>query len=284
LDDAVAVTDKQVLVERDARQEGSRPGRIDACQPVPIVEAQVRGAGEPERPRNLVHERFIQRVQISGAHRSPLTGGGRTSRLGEDPVVVATQGRYRGRRGRAAVPPYEPRSKDAAQHGVLMGVPMCPQLRDVGFVTEWLNARKQHLDPDARSVRVDAVTQLSRGVARETWAIDGSVVTARSTTPIELAVRRDHEAGSVIPSELRLEFEVYRRLTGTQVPVAAALWFEDDTSLQPDGRPAYVRRRVHGDWYLPFLADTSAASDALRIAACKEHLEKLALVHTLDWQ
>jgi aminoglycoside phosphotransferase (APT) family kinase protein len=133
-------------------------------------------------------------------------------------------------------------------------------------------------------VRIDAVTQLSRGVSRETWAVDGAVDTAAGPRALELIVRRDHPAGSIIPSDLRLEYEVYRRLTGTQVPVASALWFEDDAQWQPDGRPAYLRERIEGHWRLPFLADDSPESDELKIAASREHLDKLALVHTLDWR
>lgn len=158
------------------------------------------------------------------------------------------------------------------------------ELADRGRVTEWLRARQHYFGEGVTDVRVDDVVQLSRGVSRETWAVDAVVITAAGPRPAPLAVRRDHAAGSIIPSELRTEYEVYRRLAGADVPVARALWFEDDAGLQPDGRPAYVRKRVEGHWQLPFLADDSPASDDLRIAASKEHLDKLALVHAVDWR
>ena len=60
------------------------------------------------------------------------------------------------------------------------------------------------------------------------------------------------------------------------MPVARALWFEDDPAWQPDGRPAYVRAKVDGDWRLPFLASRDPADDERRIEAAKEHLAKLA--------
>ena len=62
--------------------------------------------------------------------------------------------------------------------------------------------------------------------------------------------------------------------------MARALWFEDDPAWQPDGRPAYVRAKVDGDWRLPFLASQDPADDERRIEAAKEHLAKLALIHT----
>jgi len=96
-------------------------------------------------------------------------------------------------------------------------------------------------------------------------------------------VRRDHDVGSVDPIPLDVEYGVYRRLAASAVPVSTALWFEDDPAWAPDGRPAYVRSRVEGDWRLPFLASDDPADDERRIEACKEHLDKLALVHTADW-
>jgi aminoglycoside phosphotransferase (APT) family kinase protein len=97
-------------------------------------------------------------------------------------------------------------------------------------------------------------------------------------------VRRDHEVGSVDPIPLDVEWGVYRRLRGSAVPVAEALWFEDDPAWMPDGRPAYVRTRIDGHWRLPFMASADPADDERRIEAAKEHLDKLALVHGTDWR
>lgn len=107
--------------------------------------------------------------------------------------------------------------------------------------------------------------------------------TARGRALSEFMVRRDHEAGSIIPTTLWAEYDVYRRLKGSPVPLAEVLWFEDDPAWMPDGRPAYVRRKVDGDWRLPVLADDSPDSDAERIALSQEHIANLALVHGVDW-
>src|SRR5690606_12637095 len=52
----------------------------------------------------------------------------------------------------------------------------------------------------------------------------------------------------------------------------------------PPARPAYVRTKVDGHWHLPFLTSDDPADDERKIAASKEHLDKLALVHTTDWR
>jgi aminoglycoside phosphotransferase (APT) family kinase protein len=160
------------------------------------------------------------------------------------------------------------------------------RLDDVASVGSWLRHRRDHLVDDVpQDVVVTAVERLSRGVSRQTWTVSADLLAADGVrTSRGFVVRRDHEAGSIIPTSLRTEYEVYRRLRATAVPTTDALWFEDDPEWQPDGRPAYVRTLVEGDWRLPFLADDDPAHDALRISASRTHLDALAQVHLLDWR
>ncbi|NMH98241.1 phosphotransferase family protein [Pseudonocardia acidicola] len=151
------------------------------------------------------------------------------------------------------------------------------RLDDVGFVDRWFRHRASELGE--REPRVVAVRRLSRGVSRQTWEVRAETAGGIRT----FAVRRDHRDGSIIPTTLRTEYEVYRLLGPTPVPTTDALWFEDDSAWQPDGRPAYVRTMVDGDWRLPFLASDDPAHDDVKIAASKEHLARLAQVHALDW-
>jgi aminoglycoside phosphotransferase (APT) family kinase protein len=157
-------------------------------------------------------------------------------------------------------------------------------LGDLDATSAWFDHRLRSLDAAVSQVEVVEVRRASRGVSRETWLV-GSRVTRGDTTAMEgFVVRRDHDVGSVDPVPLATEYDVYRRLRASAVPVSAALWYEEDPAWQPDGRPAYVRTQVEGHWHLPFLASTDPADDERRIEACKEHLAKLALVHTADWQ
>lgn len=157
-------------------------------------------------------------------------------------------------------------------------------LTSIADASAWLTQRRHHIDPAATAVAVTAVQRVARGVSRETWLVDTVVHTPDGATARGLVVRRDHDVGSVDPIALDVEYGVYRRLRTGAVPVAEALWFEDDPAWMPDGRPAYVRTRVDGHWRLPVLASRDPADDEARIAACREHLDKLALVHTTDWR
>ncbi|MFN2539948.1 MAG: phosphotransferase [Mycobacteriales bacterium] len=135
-------------------------------------------------------------------------------------------------------------------------------------VEQWLS---RHLGP----LTVAHLTQVSRGVSRETWSVD----VIQGGRRRELVIRRDHASGSVIPTPLRVEHDVYRALTG--LPVAEVLLWDD---AGPEGRPAYVRERVDGDWRLPVLASDDPADDDERIRLSRAHLEALAAVHAHDWR
>ncbi|MFC4000161.1 phosphotransferase family protein [Prauserella oleivorans] len=155
------------------------------------------------------------------------------------------------------------------------------RLENVTDVGTWFRHR---LRDDVDEVSIERVGRVSRGVSRETWIVDARVVRDGTASDMSFVVRRDLPDGTVIPMPLREEYEVYRRLAGSAVPAARALWMEEDPRWQPDGRPAYVRTKIDGNWYLPFLSSDDPADDDRKIAASKEHLDKLALVHTTDWR
>lgn len=157
-------------------------------------------------------------------------------------------------------------------------------LTDLARTTAWFRHRLAGVDPDVTSVDVGSVERVARGVSRETWLVDAVVVRAGAARTEGFVVRRDHDVGSVDPIPLDVEYGTYRRLGRSAVPVARTLWFEDDPRWMPDGRPAYVRTKVEGHWRLPFIVSTDPADDERRIAASKEHLSKLALVHQVDWR
>jgi aminoglycoside phosphotransferase (APT) family kinase protein len=138
--------------------------------------------------------------------------------------------------------------------------------------------------PGATAVRDVDVVKFPRGVSRETWFVTYVIEQADGGEPRSIVVRRDLPGGSVCPSPLRREYEIYRRLEGTAVPIARALWFEDDPAWQADGRPHYVREHIDGSWEIPGFQDPDAAFDDFRIAISREHLRCLAAIHTCDWE
>lgn len=136
--------------------------------------------------------------------------------------------------------------------------------------------------PDAAPVRVVELTRFARGVSRETWF--AKIRCEGTGRDEELVVRRDLRGGSVCPTPLRREFEIYRRLGASAIPIAPVRWYEDSPDWLLDGREFYVREQVDGTWEVADLLDPDPAHDALRIEVSKEHVRKLALVHTCDWE
>lgn len=118
------------------------------------------------------------------------------------------------------------------------------------------------------------------GMSRETWFAD--VTGTRDGKPFTdaLTLRVDHPEGSVVPVTLEREYQTFAALTPTEVPVAEALWYEDDAALI--GRaPFYIRRTVAGSASGRRLF--APGNEQMRRAIGKQLAENLARVHTLDW-
>jgi aminoglycoside phosphotransferase (APT) family kinase protein len=127
---------------------------------------------------------------------------------------------------------------------------------------------------------VDEAEKFPRGSSRETW-----FVTYRETVdadPTKLIFRADHPSGATIPTSLVQEYAMYVALGRTAVPIAKALWWEDDPKWA--ARPFFVREQIEGSWELPDFINPDPKFDDYRIEISKEHLRNLAIVHTLDWK
>jgi aminoglycoside phosphotransferase (APT) family kinase protein len=128
-----------------------------------------------------------------------------------------------------------------------------------------------------------ALTSLKRnvgGMSRETWFAEVEGKRDGQAFTDSLTIRVDHPGGSVVPVTLHREYQTFAALTPTQVPVAAALWYETDPALI--GRaPFYVRRTAAGSASGGRLF--KPGNEELRREIGLELARKLALVHTLDW-
>jgi aminoglycoside phosphotransferase (APT) family kinase protein len=143
----------------------------------------------------------------------------------------------------------------------------------VGWLTGYLRARL------GGPVEVERLERFGRGTSRETW-----FATYRLGTepPVTITLRADHPAGSVDPTPLDQEYFIYERLGGAGLPVARALWWEDDPAKCP--RPFYARAWVKGHWLVEGYTDPAPQADAIRIGAARAHVQALARVHALDWR
>ncbi|MEJ7935045.1 phosphotransferase family protein [Sphingobium sp. AN558] len=119
-----------------------------------------------------------------------------------------------------------------------------------------------------------------RGSSRLTYFVEYRPASGEEL--IAVVFRGDFQGGSTIHTSLEQEYYMYDRLSATDVPVAKVIAWEDD----PDwaDRPFYIREQIEGNWVVPHFDDPDPRFDDLRIAICKEHLRKIAIVHKVDWK
>jgi aminoglycoside phosphotransferase (APT) family kinase protein len=131
-----------------------------------------------------------------------------------------------------------------------------------------------------RPIEVTDLEKFTRGTSRQTWF--ASYRPKGESDITEIVLRTDHPAGSGDPTPLDQEYFIYSCLGKTDLPVAAALWWEDDPEVAP--RPFYIRQKIEGSWNLPGYADPDPKYDEVRLEASKEHIRKLAAIHNVDWK
>lgn len=118
------------------------------------------------------------------------------------------------------------------------------------------------------------------GMSRETWFAEVAGTRGGADFTDSLTLRVDHPGGSVVPVDLEREYRTFAALTPTEVPVAAALWYETDPALTGRG-PFYVRRTVPGSASAGRLF--KSGNEELRRSIGAELARQLAAVHSLDW-
>lgn len=136
--------------------------------------------------------------------------------------------------------------------------------------------------PEASGLRVTGQERVFPGISRETWLIDVEFEQGGQKAQRGFVFRLDTPGGSIVPLPLSYEYEVYKRLRGSDVRIATAFWYERDPQWLMDGREFYVRQKVEGLVEIPHLGDP--AYKDMHIAMAKEHAEQMAKVHTLDWR
>ena len=145
---------------------------------------------------------------------------------------------------------------------------------DKADVQEYLRARL------AEPLVVESVKRSFPGASRETWLVRCE---PRAGAASGYVVRVEPPEGAGCPGELKNEFEVYRRLYSSEVPVAEPLWYAEGIEFAA-GRPHMVRRMVEGSSTVAGLFNEDADAPARRQRVAFECVEKLALVHRLDWK
>jgi aminoglycoside phosphotransferase (APT) family kinase protein len=127
--------------------------------------------------------------------------------------------------------------------------------------------------------QVTSIVQTFPGLSRQTYIVDAMI----GKTAHQFAFRTDPPGGPSCPYPLVREWETYRRLWASTLPVPEPLWFEPTSDLV-EGRPLMVRRLVEGSTAVRGLTDPGSAGDAIRQRTALECVEKLAQLHLLDWK
>jgi aminoglycoside phosphotransferase (APT) family kinase protein len=134
--------------------------------------------------------------------------------------------------------------------------------------------------PAAEDLRVTALNRNVGGMSRETWFADTVWEEDGERRTWTFTVRADHPDGAVVPVELEYEYRVYEALAGSEVPIAAARWFEPDPSWI--GRPFYIRDTIEGSSAPRQLF--AAGEEDMRREIGRQLADLLARIHTLDWE
>ena len=150
------------------------------------------------------------------------------------------------------------------------------------FSPDWALAYLRHWRGNP-ALELVSFSRYPRGSSRDTWFVSYRD-RAGAAAVHDLVFRLDWPTGSIEPSPLYHEYFIYDRLGSTELPIARALHWEADPDWIGEAGPFYIRVRIDGDWEVPGFLDPDPAYDAVRIAVSKDHLDKLAMLHRLDWK
>ena len=134
--------------------------------------------------------------------------------------------------------------------------------------------------PEAGELTITGLNRIPGGASRETWSFDARWREGGREVQRGFVIRRDPEA-SVLETERDIEFQVYRALADTSIPVPSVYWLEKENEWLD--RPFFVMERIDGCETSPQVLITEQyAPGRARIA---DHATKiLAEIHNLDWK
>ncbi len=125
---------------------------------------------------------------------------------------------------------------------------------------------------------LEHAVRFPRGSSRLTWFVDRRTAPGGPIRP--LAFRGDFAGGATIHSSLEQEYFIYERLGNTAVAGSAGpvVGRRSRVGTPPLLCPRADRGMLGG----PAFQGSRSALDALQIDTSREHLRKLAIVHTVD--
>ncbi|MBI4300413.1 MAG: phosphotransferase family protein [Chloroflexi bacterium] len=139
---------------------------------------------------------------------------------------------------------------------------------------------REHM-PERKNLRVANLFRNVGGMSRQTYFADLEWEEGGQKRQQRYTVRMNHPGGLVVPVPLWWEYRCHKALYGTEIPVAQALWYEEDAPWEP-GTSSYIREHIEGVSTPARLY--SPEETALRAKIGYDFAEMLARVHMLDWK
>ena len=131
----------------------------------------------------------------------------------------------------------------------------------------------------ARDIHIANLAPITAGNARQTWEFEARWVGGEGERKVGCVMLRKAEAGQ-LETDLAPEFRTVRALWDSGVPVARALWIDEEGIWLE--RPSFIMEKVAGTTdLLPLLKPEGAA---LSRAIAQQLVVVAARLHTLDWR
>jgi aminoglycoside phosphotransferase (APT) family kinase protein len=131
----------------------------------------------------------------------------------------------------------------------------------------------------AREIHIDNLAPITAGNARQAWEFDARWFDDGGERKTGCVMLRKAGAGQ-LETDLASEFRTVRALWGSGVPVARALWIDEDGNWLE--RPSFVMEKVAGA--TDFLALLKPEAGERSRAIARQLAAVAARLHTLDWR
>ncbi len=132
--------------------------------------------------------------------------------------------------------------------------------------------------PEAGDLVITDIARIAGGASRETWSFDARWRENGDAVERAFILRRDPPA-SLLDGNNDLEFELYRAMAGSGIPVPPVYWIERDGAALE--RPFFVMGRVPGATDARTLVTSPQYADG-RSAITRQKAEILANIHRSD--
>ncbi len=151
-------------------------------------------------------------------------------------------------------------------------------MAEVSVTKERLGAYLKAKFPQRQELSVVRLEPMTVGLSYKSYLFTMSWREAEDQVSETLIIRMEPEFGVLPPYDIKPQYEVLKRLQGTEIPVPKVSWLEMDSKVL--GRPFLTMERIEGENLLPYYGKHPEYQTQL----AKAYPRLLAKIHGLDWQ